>query len=381
MNATVARIVELMFEDTVMNEEVSALKDEIMNNCQDRFEDLTARGMDEDEAIAAVVDSLKGMEEVIAQHPRKARAEDAEDENADEQEEEDLTFDIADVEKIRINMQSDEVYVEPSVDEKIHVIFNKEEMKGLVTTCSGGVLDIYRQGKSKKHVYTDVEQKGFRYDENKPLMENISSILKNLSDSIVRMDIRIGSSQLLVQVPAKHRAVYDVCTTSGDVELRDIAATGVTVNTTSGDAKLDLLPGTHTATLKTTSGDVRAKGNAYATSINTISGDVRFEGTAAQLTINTVSGDEDAHSVPAGAMVKTVSGDMELRMANGAMGAVNLHTTSGDATVRLPDALVGKARVQFSTVSGDKSIRCEEAAGDALLIINARSVSGDLTVM
>ena len=34
MNATVARIVEIMFQDTEMSEEVQALRDEVMNNCQ-----------------------------------------------------------------------------------------------------------------------------------------------------------------------------------------------------------------------------------------------------------------------------------------------------------------------------------------------------------
>ena len=76
MNATVARIVEIMFQDTEMSEEVQALKDEVMNNCQERYNDMIARGLSEDEAIAAVVDSLKGMEEVISQYPRKKSEED-----------------------------------------------------------------------------------------------------------------------------------------------------------------------------------------------------------------------------------------------------------------------------------------------------------------
>ena len=48
MNATVQRIVELLFEDLEMSAEVQAIKDEVMNNCQERYEDLLAQGLSED---------------------------------------------------------------------------------------------------------------------------------------------------------------------------------------------------------------------------------------------------------------------------------------------------------------------------------------------
>ena len=254
-------------------------------------------------------------------------------------------------------------------------------MNDLLVTCSDGLLSIARQGKSKKHIHTSVEKKGFCYDENKPLMDNISCILKNLSDSFMHVDIRIGSSQLHLQIPGNHRVDYELNTTSGDVELRDVAAAEVAVNTTSGDVKMELLPGTHTATLKTTSGDVRTNTHAYSTIINTISGDVRSEGQSSQLMINTVSGDLTAREVPSGAMFKTVSGDMLLFIADNAAGILTLNTTSGDATVHLPASLMGRTTAQFSTVSGDKCFCCQEACDDASLKIMARSISGDLTVM
>ena len=64
MNQTVKRIVDLLFEDTVENEETRALHEELMNNCQEHYEDLTSRGLTEDEATEEVVDSLKGMKEL-----------------------------------------------------------------------------------------------------------------------------------------------------------------------------------------------------------------------------------------------------------------------------------------------------------------------------
>ena len=71
MNQTVKRIVDLLFEDTVENEETRALHEELMNNCQEHYEDLIQRGLTEDEATGEVVDSLKGMKDVIDQYPKK----------------------------------------------------------------------------------------------------------------------------------------------------------------------------------------------------------------------------------------------------------------------------------------------------------------------
>ena len=36
MNETVKRIVEILFQDTEMTEEVQAMRDELMGNCQQR---------------------------------------------------------------------------------------------------------------------------------------------------------------------------------------------------------------------------------------------------------------------------------------------------------------------------------------------------------
>ena len=72
MNATVKRIVELLFQDVERTDEVKALEEEILNNCQDRYEDQIAQGRSEDDAIAAVVDSLKGMEDVLAEYRKRS---------------------------------------------------------------------------------------------------------------------------------------------------------------------------------------------------------------------------------------------------------------------------------------------------------------------
>ena len=78
-NETVERIVNLLFQDVEMTDEVQALYDETMSNCQERYQDMTSRGLSDDDAIAAVVESLKGMEDVISQYPKKSEAPEAEE--------------------------------------------------------------------------------------------------------------------------------------------------------------------------------------------------------------------------------------------------------------------------------------------------------------
>ena len=43
-NETVERIVNLLFQDVEMTDEVQALYDETMSNCQERYQDMTSRG-------------------------------------------------------------------------------------------------------------------------------------------------------------------------------------------------------------------------------------------------------------------------------------------------------------------------------------------------
>lgn len=71
MNEKVTQMVSLLFRDVADSEEVQALHDEVLNNCQDRYADLIASGLSEEESLAAVMESLKGMEEVLKEYPRR----------------------------------------------------------------------------------------------------------------------------------------------------------------------------------------------------------------------------------------------------------------------------------------------------------------------
>ena len=71
MNDQIAAIVDALFQNTVINEETLALHEELMNNCQEHYADLVARGETPEDALEIINDSLNGMKEVIAEYPRR----------------------------------------------------------------------------------------------------------------------------------------------------------------------------------------------------------------------------------------------------------------------------------------------------------------------
>ena len=65
MNDTVTKLVNIVFEDAGDSREARDMKEAVLRDCQERFDEMVAEGIDEDEAIAAVVESLQGMEEIV----------------------------------------------------------------------------------------------------------------------------------------------------------------------------------------------------------------------------------------------------------------------------------------------------------------------------
>ena len=73
-------------------------------------------------------------------------------------------------------------------------------------------------------------------------------------------------------------------------------------------------------------------------------------------------------------------GDAEITVWDDRLESVTSQTTSGDLTIRLPESLRGQARVDMHTVSGDCRNRFGTPEGPAKVIVQAKSVSGDVTV-
>lgn len=395
MNETVARIVEIMFQNTEMNDEVQAIKDEVMNNCQERYQDLVSRGVNEDEAIAAVVESLKGMEEVIAQYPRKHEAmEDLDDLNDDldddlEDTEVDKVFAAHLVNQVMVTLPSDDVNLETSMDENVHVYYDKEDFKNIRVQLNNGVLAIDRLTEVEKpespRVKVEISQKDDEQEESgwQSLADMISGIGKKLNK--LRVNIQInnqGGGEITIAIPVYHPVDLDIHTASGDVDIDGVRAKAITAGTTSGDVTVQL-PGDvvpREIKVKGTSGDVDVQANTANLTIQTVSGDVEYNGDCPGINLHTVSGDAELNGVMQTVALKTVSGDVNMHVQGSELRNVNCNTTSGDLSIHLSKELRGQVAVQLQSVSGDKRNHFGEPVGAPLAYVNAHSVSGDVTI-
>ncbi len=397
MNDTVARIVELMFQDVEMNDEVSAIRDEVMNNCQERYTDLLTSGMNEDDAIAAVIESLKGMDDVLAPYKRKA---------ATKQEEKCkwyYVFNDTEVQRIDLNLVNEDVTIEPSEDNMYHVKWDGDETPLVQCNVANGVIKIDRKpgesvgdGREKKQVHInidDVVDTSFDSlnDAIDGLGKSVDSTLKSVGDilrniftgkgdgSKIRFHFREGG--VTIQVPESAMPEVRVLTTSGDTDVSDVALQSLNITTTSGDIDVDLNEdqGMPYAAIRTTSGDVDATIFANDASFTTISGDMEIEGRYDKLHAASTSGDIDVRADVTSMSFKTISGDADMEFDSDELREVNGSTISGDVEIRLPSG-VGVMAIQTRTRSGDVHTHCSTNGYGPTVTGTISTISGDIAV-
>ncbi|MBR4082284.1 MAG: DUF4097 family beta strand repeat protein [Clostridia bacterium] len=382
MNETVKRIVEILFQDTVMTEEVAAIKDEVMNNCQERYEDLRARGMTEDEAIAVVLESLKGMEEVLAEFPKVRREPEAVEATGGDR---DLLFDAAQVTMLDVHFISENVTIEASDDEMIHVQYNADKLPYVRAYMKNGTLFVERdeekvrlfqdEGNTRRNVKIEIDDSRSSLS---GIFNAIGEALRNISVSI-----SFGDGEIIIQLPEGWSNGSVRCqTTSGDVEVDSVRMAGLTVNTTSGDVTVEADEAVlGNASVKTTSGDVELSVMACdECTVQTTSGDVELSGHYDRLSVGTMSGDVNASGGFGSVSGKTVSGDFDMNACEAvpALRAVEVNSVSGDVDIDVPDSDVS-ANVYTKTVSGDARNDLTYH-GEPAVSIRVHTVSGDITV-
>lgn len=376
MNATVARIVELIFEDYELSDEVQTIKDEVLTNCQERFEDCVARGLTEDEAIGAVAESLKGMDEVLKDYPKKPK-----EQSKAQNEDDDGTFTVeqsasgnflftADaIREVSVNLVCEDITFEPSEDDSVHVTY--EDCPYVQVALRDGKLEITRTQGGNARVNTRINSNMPKLCINgnfinlKEIMSWASNMAKGFSFTYS------DGGEITVRLPRSLCVPISVYTTSGDVELMDVNTNDLHCQTISGDLDVNLATeSVNNVRLQTSSGDLDASLRAEVLEMQTVSGDLTLKADAGRASLRSTSGDMDLTLHADEAKIGTVSGDIEME---GAAQTLNIHTTSGDATVR-----GGMRNVVASTVSGDMHL--SPSVGNEKLEISAKTTSGDMTV-
>ncbi|MDO4837412.1 MAG: DUF4097 family beta strand repeat-containing protein [Clostridia bacterium] len=367
MNERVSSIVDALFHDVIRTDEVKAMHDELMDNCQTRYADLLREGVSEEDAIAAVLESLKGMEEVIGKYPKKENKTTEEAQETQEAQEEtyhDRAFDTQEIDTIKVIMSAADVILAPSADEKVHVIWDGE-MDPLIDLM-GGTLNISQQEKQNRRKQSDED---FVFSG-----KNIWNMIRqSLSGHIHYVE------QVTVTVPEHIQPKVTVLTSAGDLKAHDVRLTSFRYNSSSGDLDADRLSCDETATINTASGDVKARHLLVKESmkVDAVSGDVRIDGTCPELALTIVSGDGDVDGHFRRVQTKCINGDMTMSFGT-EIQQITAKNTNGDITVYLPKEI---EKINLGQQSSLRNINCNGFCfSDEGPVVELKALTGDINI-
>ena len=379
MNETVRSMVEKLFENTVMNDETKALMEEVMNNCQERCADLTEKGLPEEEILAAVSESLKGMEEIVAAYPKKE--ENLSDADFTKKTQDGpMTFDPASVTRLVARLTDGSMEVELADEPVITVELIQSGDTQLTAELENGTLRI-----SQRRVPGGGAAAGQSRPSGSPwdtVASSINEAIRQLSQIVQRFGATVvsGENRVRVRIPASCRLAVDIQSLSGDLRWHGAPADQLLLDTTSGDLEAFAPAGEtmRVAQCKSASGDIRVDLDADDLTMQSMSGDVQWSGCAERLTATSVSGDLSIAGSYVEGRFKSVSGDVDLSVDERAV-QISAISTSGDVSLNLSPA-VASAKTRLRTISGNTHVNNLLISDSAPLSIQADSVSGDITI-
>ena len=395
MNNTIFRMVNDLFADLEMNEDLAAMYDELLANCKERYEDMINNGMSEVEATAAVRDSLEGMRKLLEDRPRKqpspepdlgGRPNETAGESADSaddsmRENTPVTIPADSLESISARFTWQDVQIGPSPDAGLHLRWEGTTDPGLRWTVRAGRLEITADPNAAASAAAETpDPRVFGPDKDQGVgLENLISglgrILKKYAPVVLG-----GNCTVFLSVPPTLRPEIEIQCASGNAEIRQIGARTVRIQTASGDVTIRDVQGAMTCRIGSASGDVNAELDADQLSIKTMSGEIRFHGSALHSELDSVSGDLELYfERPASEIyIKTVSGDVDGRLKS-SFKTFGFETTSGDLELRVPDGIPA-IRTEVKTLTGDRHFSVRETNDPAAPMVYLKSVSGDFTI-
>ena len=231
------------------------------------------------------------------------------------------TFAIAEVSKLRLKTVSADVRLSPSDGDRIEV-----ELRGTTGKQGAVTLKTQQQG-GQLTVEVQQKQRMFSW-------------------------FSLGSSLTLdVKVPKEQLKEIAVSTVSGDQEWSGMQASSLESSSTSGEVSIQDSLGKLKVT--TVSGDQQLEGiQGEGLTASSVSGEIGVSGSElADWSVHSVSGDVTLDQVTGPVKVKTTSGEISLDLAE--MAAVSAESVSGDVQVQVPK----EAEFQLAGKSVSGSIR------------------------
>ncbi|TCM46083.1 DUF4097 family beta strand repeat-containing protein [Kribbella sp. VKM Ac-2568] len=187
--------------------------------------------------------------------------------------------------------------------------------------------------------------------------------------------IKTGSGDISSRMPLGEARLSSG---SGDIRVEQIAGS-LAASAGSGDIRVGNSVGTVRASTGSGSIDIGEANDSVG--VTTGSGDVRIGDAAGPTTVKVGSGDITIERIRDHSVVTSGSGDVRVELTEGP--SVRAETARGDVQIGVPDGL--PTYLDLKTVTGQ--IRCDlepgekPADGEPSLMLRARTVSGDITVV
>ena len=386
MNASIRGMIDMLFKDTLETEEVRALHEEMINNCEEHYSDLLRQGLSETEALDAIVESLKGMKEVIDEYPKKEKAQELQKtiqgqeratETARENEDvfdRDQVFSAEIYRSVRTELRSHDLTVRKSSDGQIHVrCDHPEEIE-----CEAGPETLTIRARDLKGGRVDP---GMMKDSNGEY--SLKGILSYLGKTLGSAAVSFATSGCCIELELPEHMFPELSlnSMSGDIRMEGCSARVLLIKSTSGDIEIHA---DHAGTAGeinagTMSGDITLHGDASRIGLNSMSGDVKAFGDYSRVGVKSTSGDAELNGCAQEVWMQSVSGDVTVTLGNIDAKVIEAKTTSGDVQIDLPRATPA-VHAEIRSVSGSTRCAFPDAGSGAALRITASTVSGDVRI-
>lgn len=431
MNPTIVKIIDLMFRGIPETEETAAIREELLTNSQARYDDLLAAGESPNTALGQVLDSLRGMEEVLDEYRsqqscaepaqpgdpfadlrRKAAHIGSQWEQTAEQVESKLESAADQLESkwdtltdkaenvartawdsamkgFRSAMDSVSGLFEEQSAQKgdampvageeqngmVTYSFSPEEVRYIHVQLIGEDMEVTPSNDGRIHVLLNKEDERLFHVESKngtlSLRRDPQAARPDEDDD----EENDGLTNLIAGIGKTLGRVLNFARICGDtvrLMLPD-QLEQINLQTASGDVEVTGLRQKNLS-LFTTSGDVELSGcTADSVHIHTTSGDLDASGcTFTKVQLNSTSGDMEMNIHADQVTANTTNGDLEL---SGQLGWLKLNTVNGDVNVEVEGP--GFEGTITNTVSGDVSFILPL---DVIPCVETATVSGGVSI-
>ncbi len=315
----VREYLDICFDPYRMTEELSVLKEELLANAEDRYNELIAEGKDENEASDLVIASLGDIDAMLKEMNAKKRTD---------------GFDFL--------KMMDSFSEKVSRMDTVNVVY--EGVQILEVWLNGSDMDVTGKDTGTVSVYVEDDPGHFTFEQN----GNLLAIRQNRGGDDLSLDVPKDLHRLVIRgasgdldIADVHSYTCELTTASGDIDLNDVTAETMEIMTGSGDVDLSADTALGNLHIRTASGDIdiHLTGELNEALLESASGDIVFEAEAPFRSVT----------------VKAVSGDIEC------------YTDEVDGV-----------RAEAVSFSGEISNRRRHPEGDRL--ISAETVSGDITI-